>query len=190
MADIYQDQYRVPSSRLPGYDYGQSGWYFVTICTKNRQPYFGSIEVPNSNWDAAFLQPTPLGKKALECWAAIPAFAPFIRLDAFVLMPDHMHGVLLFEKDSPSVETQSVASLQTHKAHFGPQSRNLASVLRGFKSAVTTYARTHNLEFQWQARFHDRVVRGEKELEKIRAYIVANPSHWRKEFDNGEGLLR
>ncbi|WP_324673268.1 hypothetical protein [Hymenobacter sp. GOD-10R] len=182
----YQEKYRVASTRLLGYDYGQSGAYFVTICTKNRQPYFGAIEVPNGHWDAAFLQPSMLGRKALACWEFIPQLAPFIRLDAFVLMPDHLHGVLLFDREAPENSTP----IQNYNNRFGSQSLNLASVLRGFKSAVTTYARHNNLEFEWQARFHDRVVRNQHELERIRAYVSSNPTRWQKEYDNGEGLFR
>ncbi|WP_046246842.1 transposase [Hymenobacter terrenus] len=190
---LYQDKYRIPSTRLPGYDYGQTGMYFITICTKNRQPYFGNIEVPDSDWNAASLQPTALGKKAAECWVAIPHFAPFVQLDAFVLMPDHLHGVLLFDKNSSSghnEETRSVASLHAYENRFGPQAQNLASVLRGFKSAVTTYARYHEIEFQWQARFHERIVRSQNELKRIQTYILTNPSRWEAENDNGEGLYR
>ncbi|UPL50955.1 transposase [Hymenobacter sublimis] len=187
MADLYQDKYRIPSTRLPGYDYGQSGAHFVTICTKDRQPYFGSIEAPGGNWDAAFLRPSVLGEKVRKCWAAIPQFAPFVHLDAFILMPDHMHGILLLDKDEP---VGPGTSLQPSGNRFGPQSQNLASVLRGFKSAVTTYARYHNLEFQWQTRFHDRVIRSSVELEKIRNYIITNPGRWEKELDNGQGLYR
>ncbi|WP_375436545.1 transposase [uncultured Hymenobacter sp.] len=186
MDNLYQDQYRVASTRLLGYDYGQNGAYFVTICTKNRQPYFGSIEVPAGNWDNAFLKLTSLGEKAAECWDAIPQFAPFVRLDAFVLMPDHLHGVILIDKSESANETLS----QIFENRFGPQSGNLPSMLRGFKSAVTTFARHHHLEFQWQARFHDRVVRSEIELNKIRNYIITNPSRWGKEYENGEGLYR
>ncbi|MBC6605664.1 hypothetical protein H8B13_02420 [Hymenobacter sp. BT188] len=189
----YQDTYRVASTRLPGYDYGQSGIYFITICTKNRQPYFGAIKVPNGNWDAAFLRTSVLGEKATEYWNTIPEFAPFVRLDAFIMMPDHLHGVLLFDKDEPSIssgETRSVASLQAYDNQFGPQSKNLASVLRGFKSAVTMYARYHSIEFHWQSRFHDRVVRNQHELERIRHYISTNPTRWEAEYDNGEGLYR
>ncbi|TGD77148.1 transposase [Hymenobacter wooponensis] len=184
MANFYRDQYRIPSTRLAGYNYGQSGAYFITICTKNRQPYFGTLEVPNGSWDNAFLRSTTLGLKAAECWAAIPQFASFVRLDAFILMPDHLHGVLIFDKED------SAPLASDYDNRFGPQSGNLASVLRGFKSAVTTYARHHDLEFQWQARFHDRVIRNETELEKIRHYIVTNPTRWEKEHDNGEGLYR
>lgn len=72
---------------------------------------------------------------------------------------------------------------------FGAQRHNLASVLRGFKSGVTTFARTQNLAFDWQPRFHDRIVRSDDELIRIRHYILTNPSRWKTEY-NGEGLCR
>ena len=119
---LYQDKYRIASTRLPGYDYGQDGMYFVTICTQNRQHYFGNIEVPNGNWKTAYLQLTEIGKHAADCWAAIPHFASFVQLDTFVLMPDHLHGILIFDKnaDGANGETRSVASLQAYENRFGP----------------------------------------------------------------------
>jgi putative transposase len=63
-------------------------------------------------------------------------------------------------------------------------------VLRGFKSAVTTFARQQQIEFQWQARFYERIIRNQKELERIQNYIVTNPSRWESEHDNGGGLYR
>ena len=94
------------------------------------------------------------------------------------------------EVDGANGETRSEASLQAHENRFGPQSRNLASVLRGFKSAVTTFARHREIEFQWQARFHERIIRNQNELERIQSYIITNPSRWQSEHDNGEGLYR
>ena len=181
---LFQDKYRVPSARLPGYDYGQSGAYFITICTADRQPYFGTVEVPDGDWDAAFVQPTALGQRVLSGWASISHFAPFVALGAFVLMPDHLHGLLLFDKNEPA------GLPPTHQNRFGPQSENLASVLRGFKSGVSTFARTHALAFQWQPRFHDRIVRSDHERERIHHYILTNPSRWQTEHGNDEGLYR
>ncbi|WP_345049640.1 hypothetical protein [Hymenobacter glaciei] len=99
-------------------------------------------------------------------------------------MPDHLHGVLLFDKNEP------MGPLLPYENRFGPQRHNLASVLRGFKSGVTTFARIQGLAFGWQARYHDRIVRSDEELERIRNYILTNPSRWEKEWDNGEGLYR
>ena len=181
---LYKEKYRVATTRLPGYDYGQSGAYFVTVCTHLRQPCFGAVVVPGGDWAAAHVQPTLLGEVAADCWASIPHYAPFARLDAFVLMPDHVHGLLLFDKNETGLPPLA------YENKFGPQSQNLASVLRGFKSAVTMYARRHALPFQWQARFHDRIVRSDQELQKIQSYILTNPSRWESEYDNGEGLYR
>jgi len=182
--ELFREKYRVASTRLPGYDYGQSGAYFVTICVRDRQPAFGTVEVPQAGWDAAFVQPTELGRRALAGWASIPTFAAFVALDAFVLMPDHFHGILVFDTNEPT------GPPEPYENRFGPQRNNLASVLRGFKSGVTTFARVHGLAFAWQARFHDRIIRSADEWRRIRDYILTNPSRWEKEWDNGEGLYR
>ena len=182
--ELFHEKYRVASTRLPGYDYGQSGAYFVTVCTQGRQPHFGTVEVPGGEWAAAFVRPTALGQRVISGWESIPHFAPFATLDAFVLMPDHVHGLLLFDKNEPA------GPPLPYENRFGPQRENLASVLRGFKSGVTTFARTHGLAFAWQARFHERIVRSDNELERIQHYILTNPSRWENEWDNGEGLYR
>ncbi|TGE19614.1 transposase [Hymenobacter elongatus] len=183
-SDLFRDTYRIASTRRPGYDYRQSGAYFITICTQGRQPYLGTVAVPAGDWDAAFVRPTILGQRVLAGWASIPYFAPFATLDSFVLMPDHVHGLVLFDQPEPSEAPLS------YENHFGPQCRNLAAVVRGFKSGVTTFARTQGLPFAWQPRFHDRIVRSDEELTRIRAYILTNPTRWEQEWDNGEGLYR
>ena len=142
------------------------------------------MEVPGGDWDAAFVLPTAIGQRVLSGWTSIPHFAPFVTLDAFVLMPDHVHGLLLFDKQELS------GPPQPYENQFGAQRGSLASVMRGFKSGVTTFARTHTLDFHWQPRFHDRIVRSGHELDRIRHYITTNPSRWESEWDNGEGLYR
>lgn len=181
---LYQGKYRIASARRPGYDYGQCGAYFVTICAAGRVPAFGTVEVPNDDWAAALVRPTPLGQRVQEGWHLIPTFSPFVTLDAFVLMPDHLHGVLLFDK--PDAATPPLA----YTNRFGPQQANLAAVLRGFKAGVSSFARTHGIPFAWQARFHDRIVRSDHELTRIQHYILTNPSRWQHEWDKGESLFR
>ena len=182
--DLFRDKYRVASTRLPGYDYGQSGAYFVTICAKDRQPHFGTVAVPDGDWAAAVVRPTALGLRVLSGWDAIPLFASFAALDAFVLMPDHVHGLLLLDKNEP------IGPPPPFENQFAPQRDNLAAILRGFKAGVSSYARAQGLPFAWQARFHDRVVRSDDELTRIRHYILTNPSRWESERDHGEGLYR
>ena len=81
------------------------------------------------------------------------------------------------------VETQNIASLRSGapKNKFGPQSQNLASVIRGYKIGVTQFARLNNIPFAWQARYHDHVIRNAEEHERIQQYILTNPKTWDKD---------
>jgi putative transposase len=166
MTKKFQGKYCAQSTRLREYDYGQNGAYFVTVCTKNKQFYFGNVVDTG-------VQLSNVGIAAEKCWREIPKHFPFVQLDKFVVMPNHIHGIVFIQK----VETQDLASLQSGNA-FGPQSRNLASVIRGFKIGVTKYAKNNNVSFAWQSRFWDRVIRNETELNKIREYIDINPQEW------------
>jgi putative transposase len=162
MDDLFGNRYRTKSARLATWDYGSNGKYFVTICADHRKSYFGMIQ--NSG-----LITTEIGEAAKLAWESIPDHYPFVALDSWILMPDHLHGILCFSKMGRSGWTPN---------QFGPQHQNLATVVRGFKMGVTSYARSHSIEFQWQTRFFDRVIRTEKELDLIREYIQDNPGKW------------
>jgi putative transposase len=110
----------------------------------------------------------------------IPRHFSFIELDDFVLMPNHLHGILFLNKLNHE-------NWQDNK--FGPQSQNLPSVIRGYKAAVKKYATMHQLDFSWQSRYYDRVIRSEKELQNIRSYIQNNPNKWDLDKNNPEGIL-
>ncbi len=99
-------------------------------------------------------------------------------------MPDHVHGLLLFDK------SEGAGPPASYENRFGPQHDNLAAVIRGFKAGVSSFARAQGLNFSWQAGFHDRIVRSDDELTRIRHYILTNPSRWESEWDNGEGIFR
>ena len=131
---------------------------------------------------------TPLGQSAMDCWNEIPAHFPFVVLDGFVIMPNHVHGIVVIDKPCEvstvmGVETQNLASLLASlqpptTSRFGPQSQNLASIVRGYKIGVTKFARQHNIPFAWQARYYDHVIRNAGEHERIRNYIHENPQKW------------
>lgn len=175
----YKNKYRSDTMRLKNHDYGSDDWYFVTICTKNRERYFGEIiNCNNSNGPvvgtqnlASLLQPTEIGKMANRYWMEITNHFPFVILDEFVIMPDHVHGLIYFDKPDYPYRIQ-------RPNQFGPQSRNLASVIRGFKAAVKKYATMNNIPFQWQSRYHEYVIRNEASLRRIRNYIQRNPDRW------------
>jgi len=173
--DKFRGKYRIPSARWVVWDYGANAAYFVTICTAERAHGFGTIANGNMNLSL-------LGHAALDCWHEIPNHFPFVELDEFVVMPNHVHGIVVINKPD-SVETQYFASLQKPKNTFGPQSQNLASVIRGYKIGVTRFARQHNIQFAWQARYHDHIIRSAVEQARIQRYILTNPQSWEKDIN-------
>lgn len=197
--DNYKGKYRIPSNRLQSFDYGSNAAYFVTICTHGKVNYLGEIpetqsiasnETQNlaSLRDGAFpqslVQLSEIGKIAYQYWLDIPQHFLFVILDEFVVMPNHIHGILIFNKAEP-VETQDFASQTNEQQNkFGPQSRNLGSVIRGYKAAVKKYATLNDLDMYWQERYHDRVIRTEKEHQNIAQYIYNNPLNWQLDEEN------
>jgi REP element-mobilizing transposase RayT len=176
----FNGKYRIPSARWAAWDYASNAAYFVTICNTQRAPDFGVIQ-------NGIMEYSPLGQAAEDCWNAIPEHFPFVILDEFVIMPNHVHGILIIDKpDAPApmqtapVETQYFASLRQQRTgnKFGPQSQNLASIVRGYKIGVTKFARLNGIPFTWQARYHDRVIRNAAEYSHISQYIQQNPQKW------------
>ena len=188
MSKNNRDKYRSESTRLKSWDYGWNASYFVTICTKGKVYSFGNIV-------AEEILLSDVGKIAKECWIEIPFHFPFVHLGEFIVMPNHVHGIINIRKSS--VETQNFAS-QNYDSNrvkerenipsrrrqrslnvFGPQSRNLGSVVRGFKIGVTKQARSIDQEFSWQPRYHDHIIRDEESYQRISEYIQWNPRNWK-----------
>ena len=165
----FQNKYRIPTSRLQGYDYGSNGCYHVIICTKNRVHYFG--EIVNG-----LMQLSKIGNIAQLEWLKTIELRPDMNLslDEFVVMPNHLHCIICIGDNQYNTQTP----IQSYKNKFGSQSKNLASIIRGFKIAITTYARKNNIDFAWQDRFYDSIIRSNKGLYEVRKYIVNNPQNW------------
>ncbi|MBN1415392.1 MAG: hypothetical protein JW973_09845 [Bacteroidales bacterium] len=206
LQEKYRNQYRISSDRHPGWDYTSSGAYFITICTKNKEHYFGKIRTGTECQDGRNVETqdfaslrvsqinivhvhySEIGNIACQYWSEIPDHFPFVELDEFIVMPNHVHGIILFNDIISPVETQDFASLRLpeqslldkiwHTNKFGPQSKNLGSVIRGFKSAVKSYATKNNIDFAWQGRYYDRIIRDETEYNRIQKYILDNPANW------------
>ena len=105
MAEKYQGKYRIASARRPGWDYGTNAAYFVTICTKNRRAFFGDIT-------AGEMALSDIGQWADRYWRAIPTHFPFVRLGAFVVMPNHVHGIVVIDKPE-TPESRSPIPVET-----------------------------------------------------------------------------
>lgn len=179
----YAGKYRVESTRKSNWDYGSNAPYFVTICTKNREHFFGKIENNVMNL-------SEIGKAANNCWLSIPEHFPFVELGEFIVMPNHVHGIIIINKPIIDAETQNFASPQnknqnfiSHKKEtknkFGPQSQNLGSIVRGFKIGVTLFSKNNELPFCWQPRYHDIIIRNETSFKTISNYIINNPINWK-----------
>jgi REP element-mobilizing transposase RayT len=153
--------------------------------------YFGKIV-------NAEMQYSELGRIAVNEWIKSAEMRPDMELDmsCFQVMPNHIHGIVVIGRDGRdampgvldiSTENNEFIRYAMHGvctgngANFGPQSKNLASILRGFKSAVTIQARILKIHFDWQTRYHDRVIRDDEEFRRIAAYIEQNPMNWEKD---------
>jgi putative transposase len=172
------------SNRLKNYDYSQNGMYFVTICTKNREKLFG--EVVNGEMMLNYV-----GKITEQCWLKISIHFPYISLDKFVIMPNHIHGILEIVNNDSDVGNAHVRSKNNDRTKM-----SLSKVIQGFKSSVTRkilYPEQERIyafptKFSWQKSFHDRIIRNETELNKIREYIHKNPANWEQDRNNVENI--
>ena len=183
------DAKRRRSIRLPAYDYRWPGAYFVTVCTKNRECLFGDVRDGN-------IVPNEFGRIVESSWANIPIHFPFVSLDAFVLMPNHVHGVLvLTEVERDAVGARHALPLQREplRRFQKPPAESLSSVIGSFKSAST---RQINLlrgtpgASVWQRNYYEYVIRNEQDLLAIRQYIRDNPVRWDQDEENPERKKR
>ena len=177
--DKFKNKYRIPSARLQNWDYGSPGLYFITICTKNRECYFGEIKTDE------MLQ-NNLGLIANEEWIKTPEIRPDMKLELgeFIVMPNHFHAIMIIgenQYNSLDDRRDAMHGVSTRENKFGPQSKNLGSIMRGYKSSVTTYARKKNIEFDWQERYHDHIIRNHDEYIRVSNYILSNPANWKQD---------
>ncbi len=168
---LFQKRFRIESTRLRDWDYSTEGLYFVTICTRGKQRYFGEIQQGRNHLSA-------IGEIAETCWNEIPGHFPNVELDEHVIMPNHIHGIIAISDSGTSPETRHVASLQ--KAKFGGLTPgSLSKIIQAYKASVTRWCRSNKYsEFAWQSSFFDHIIRNEKALERIRLYIFENPLKW------------
>ncbi|NER02917.1 MAG: transposase [Okeania sp. SIO3C4] len=179
------------STRLPHWNYAQNGWYFITICTSNRENFFGNITQGQ-------MQLSNIGKIAKKFWVEIPLHTKQgVYLDRYVIMPNHLHGVLIIDnstKESKSTEVKCNVSteydLSRIMSEISPKEGSLSAIIRSYKSAVTNWCNSNNYSsFGWQKRFYEKIIRDDKSLENIRKYIINNPIKWENDRNNVVGLL-
>lgn len=163
----FRNKYRIPSIRMRNWNYAGQAMYFITICTQNMECCFGEISHSINHLSI-------LGNIVNEEWLKTPQIRPDmnITIDAFVVMPNHFHAIIgIGENDYNRLGVRD-------RNFFGPQRKNLASIMRGFKSAVTVRSRLIYCDFAWQAGFYDRIIWDESDFIAYRDYITNNPKNW------------
>jgi putative transposase len=189
-SDKFKNRYRISSSRLPHWNYGGRSFYFITICTQDRICYFGEIVNDKITY-------TEIGNMVDSEWQKTFELRKDMNLvlDEFIVMPNHFHAIIGIgenefnsRRDTMPSHRDAMHGVSTDKNHtlvysnqFGPQHKNLSSIVRGFRSSVSTFARKNNVPFKWQERFHDHIIRNAEEYHRIRQYIAANLKNWKED---------
>jgi len=168
------------SNRLKNHDYSLNGYYFITICSKNRRNIFGEyIENPVGTALAAVryksnIKLSKLGKIIKNQWDDMQNQYENVKLDQYVIMPNHIHGIL-----------------NIHKRTGASPVPTISNVIGSFKSKTSVeylrYIKENNLNICgqiWQRSFHDHIIRKERSLMAIREYISKNPVNWERDIDN------
>jgi len=168
MTEKFQNKYRNDSARLQNWDYRSAGAYFITICTHDREHFFGKIV------DGKMIL-SNAGVIANVCWQEIKNHAKNIELGDFVIMPDHMHGIVILRKSDEFGHRQRLFG-QDRFQNIGKNS--ISSIIGGYKSAVTKHANRLGIKFKWQALFYDHIIRDQKSFDNISNYIRNNPANW------------
>ena len=174
--DKYQNKYRISTIRMQEWNYGWDAAYFITICSKNNHCYFGEVlegEMKLSN----------IGVLADVVWYEIPNHANNVELGPFVVMPNHIHGVIILHGNNSvskkNDQKESKTDIPIGKTRFQAQGKNtVSSIIGSYKSAVTKHARRMGYDFAWQPRFYDHIIRDKESYDRIAQYIVINPQKW------------
>ena len=177
--------------RLPNYDYSGNGYYFVTICSRNREHVFRNVgavlapaRYPSSDTLASAQSPvselSTCGQIIERQWLDLPNQFDHLELDEYVIMPNHVHGILILNNRTPAGLRAQASSART-----------ISHIIRSFKSRSAMeylqFIKANNLNVSgkiWQRSFHDHIIRNERSLNAIRKYILDNPINWEQDIEN------
>ncbi|HKY84064.1 MAG TPA: transposase [Anaerolineales bacterium] len=169
------------SIRLRGFDYRDGGGYFVTICTFRRACVLAEIE-------AGRVRLTAVGGVVESVWRTLPGFFPHVDLDAYVVMPNHLHGILVLRDTHRAKHPPQADASPLHGSRpRGTTAGSLSAIVQAFKALTTRRVRSITRMERihlWQPGFYDRVVRDEEEFNRIRRYIEENPLRWALDREN------
>lgn len=187
------ERYHRRSIRLRDYDYTNAGAYFVTVCTHGRQYLLGEITDGVMSLSRA-------GRIVQTCWYSLPKRFTHVSLDAFVIMPNHIHGVVLLQEQGEPLATGNRQSADEQTADVSPlqdtptgaRAGSLGAIIQGFKTSTTLRInrvdRTPGRTI-WQRNYYEHIIRSQKSLDAVRQYVQANPAQWPFDSDNPANIL-
>lgn len=196
---LYKDKYRIESARLKSWDYSAVGYYFVTICTRDKLCTLGNM-IDGVMWLS------PVGKIVADEWQKTTQIRKNVTLDEWVIMPNHLHGIIVIQENETShtktphpetphrgVSTEKpnlcrdvpVARLDVARLGVGRLYKgSLGAIIGQFKSVCTKRIWATGHDFAWQPRFYDEIIRDENHLDSVREYIHNNPLKWELDQEN------
>ena len=197
---LYKGKYRVETARLRGWDYSAGGAYFVTLCTQDRAMTLGEVIAGEVHLSEA-------GEIVADEWQKTERIRPYVTLDQWVIMPNHLHGIIIITDavvETPrrgvstrGVSTRGVSTVRDVSPRGIPtrgvstttvsrlKPRSLGAIIGQVKSICTKRIRASGFpDFGWQPRFYDHIIRSEESLQAIRQYIRENPAKWGTDRDN------
>jgi len=210
---LFKNKYRIESNRLKNWDYSSTGFYFITICTKNMECFFGEIIGDK-------MKLSPIGEIVTSSWSKIPEFNSNVRLDEWVVMPNHIHGIIVINKcenhndayrndnhndiyrcrgrrcrrdvllkrlysgDKPN-NINNANNTDNYYSRISPTKGSLSVILRTYKTVITKWCMKNDYKnFKWQDNYYEHIIRDEQSLENIRQYIRNNPRKWELDRNN------
>ena len=189
------ERHRKPN-RLQDYDYSQAGCYFITICVKNREYLLGKIE-------DSIIQLSNYGKIIEKYWKSIPVHYDNVSMDKFILMPNHLHGIIIISNENEHVVTEHCSVTGSDENYSGEEHRSittksttnyglLSKVVKSFKEVCVKSIRKEfeDHSFGFQRSFYDHIIRSEKSLFAIRKYIIDNPLRWELDENNPNNWMK
>lgn len=175
---LFKNKYRSNSLRLKSWDYSKSGGYFVTMCTQLK--HFQLCQIVNER-----VKLNNSGEIVQAAWHNIPQHFPNIILDEFVVMPDHVHGIIIIDRNNVDVaymqhvRKNARKNIDPIKYRVERSKMLLSRVIQQFKSTVTREInKKYNTKFKWQRNYYEHIIRDEPELQRIRKYIRENPAKY------------
>lgn len=177
----FQGKFHKPLTRLSNWDYGRNAAYFVTICTMDRECFLGKV--------VDGMKLSEIGTLANKYWLEIPIHFPYVELGAFVVMPNHVHGIIIIHKECSCAINRTTTMIENKnessviKGGFAGIKNpmlndNLSRIIRWYKGRVSFECRHLHAGFAWQSRFYDHVIRSERAYQAITRYINNNPLKW------------